>query len=52
MENEGGPGTQYSHWERRLFFNEIMTGAVFGGDFIFSMFTFKLLEDTGWYRLQ
>jgi leishmanolysin len=51
MENEGGAGTANAHWERRIFFNEIMTGSDMSGDFIFSMFTFKLLEDSGWYRL-
>jgi hypothetical protein len=37
-----------SHLERRLFNNEIMTGSDMAGDFIFSIFTFKVLEDSGY----
>ena len=51
MENEGGSGTTESHWERALFNNEIMTGSDLSGDFIFSIFTFIALYDTGWYKL-
>ena len=51
MENDGGVGTKDCHLERRLFNNEIMTGSDLSGDFIFSIFTFKVLEDSGWYRL-
>jgi leishmanolysin-like peptidase len=51
MEDNGGIGTSESHWERRLFFNELMTGTDTPGDFIFSIFTFMLLQDSGWYRL-
>lgn len=51
MENQGGSGTADSHMERSLFLNEIMTGSDITGDSIFSIFTFKLLEDSGWYRL-
>lgn len=51
MENEGGSGTTDSHWERALFNNEIMTGSDLSGDFIFSIFTFMALYETGWYKL-
>ena len=40
-----------SHFERRIFYNELMTASDMEGDFILSIFTFKLLEDSGWYRL-
>jgi hypothetical protein len=49
MENEGGSGTANSHLERALFNNEIMTGSDMTGDFLFSMFTFTILLDSGWY---
>lgn len=31
-----------------LFYNEIMTGSAATGDFVFSIFTLALLEDSGW----
>jgi hypothetical protein len=34
-----------------LFNNELMTGSDLSGDFILSIFTLKVLEDSGWYRL-
>jgi hypothetical protein len=37
-----------THFERSLFSNEIMTGSDMAGDFIFSIFTFKVLEDSGY----
>lgn len=40
-----------SHWERRILFNEMMTGSDMTGDFLFSIFTMALLEDSGWYRM-
>lgn len=52
MEDDGGPGTKNAHFERRLLYNEVMTGSDMAGEFIFSIFTFKILEDSGWYRLQ
>lgn len=48
MEDQGGDGSQDSHWERRLFFNDLMIAQDQVGDFIFSIFNFKLLEDTGY----
>jgi leishmanolysin len=48
LENNGGQGTAGSHWERTTFGNEAMTGSDFPGA-VFSVFTFKLLEGSGWY---
>ena len=48
LENGGSSGTAASHWERRLFQNEYMTGYS-SYDPQFSIFTLALLEDTGWY---
>ena len=50
LENNGGPGTAGSHWERVTFGNEAMTGSDFP-DSVFTIFTFKLLESTGWYNM-
>lgn len=41
-------GTMGSHWERTTFGNEAMTGSNITGA-VFSIFTFKLLEGSGWY---
>lgn len=48
LENQGGPGTELAHWEKRLFENEGMTGA-FTQNSVFSRITLALMEDTGWY---
>lgn len=50
LENNGGAGTAGSHWERLTFGNEAMTGSEFP-DSVFTVFTFKLLEGTGWYNM-
>lgn len=49
IENQGGVGTEYTHWEKRLFENEAMTGT-YTQNPVFSRITFALMEDTGWYR--
>ncbi|CAD8076722.1 unnamed protein product [Paramecium sonneborni] len=51
MEQEGGDGTAESHWERTLFYNEMMTGSDMISDFVLTDFTFQLLQDTGYYRI-
>ena len=49
IENQGGLGTEYTHWEKRLFENEAMTGT-YTQNPVFSRITFALMEDTGWYK--
>lgn len=49
IENQGGVGTEYTHWEKRLFENEAMTGT-YTQNPVFSRITFALMEDTGWYK--
>ncbi|CAD8138790.1 unnamed protein product [Paramecium pentaurelia] len=51
MENNGGSGTQGSHFERNLYYNEIMTGSDMTGNFLITDFTFQLFQDTGFYRI-
>lgn len=46
-ENGGGGGTQGSHWERRVVYNEFMTGFS-SYDPRISKLTLALLEDSGW----
>lgn len=48
LENQGGSGTQNSHWEKRVAMNEYMTGTASRNP-VFSDLTMALLKDTGWY---
>lgn len=50
LENDGGLGTMFSHFEKRLLENEAMTGT-HTHDRQFSRFTLAVLEDTGWYHV-
>ncbi|GMT17248.1 hypothetical protein PFISCL1PPCAC_8545, partial [Pristionchus fissidentatus] len=50
LENQGGDGTAITHWEKRIFENEAMTGTHTQNP-VYSRMTFALLEDTGWYRV-
>ncbi|CAJ0580665.1 unnamed protein product, partial [Mesorhabditis spiculigera] len=49
LENQGGEGTALTHWEKRLFENEAMTGTHTQNP-VYSRLTLALLEDSGWYR--
>ena len=49
LEDQGGDGTAITHWEKRIFQDEAMTGTVHTKDPAYSRLTFALLEDTGWY---
>ena len=49
LENQGGEGTALTHWEKRIFENEAMTG-VHTQNPVYSNMTLALLEDSGWYR--
>ena len=50
LENQGGEGTALTHWEKRLFENEAMTGT-YTQHPVFSRITLALMEDTGWYKV-
>jgi len=50
LEDQGGDGTAYTHWEKRVFQNEAMTGTVHTDNPIYSRITLALMEDSGWYR--
>lgn len=49
LENQGGDGTALTHWEKRLFENEAMTGTHTQNP-VYSRLTLALMEDSGWYR--
>ena len=50
IENQGRTGTRWTHWEKRVFENEAMTGT-YTQNPIFSRITLALMEDTGWYKV-
>lgn len=49
LENQGGDGTVLTHWEKRVFENEAMTGTHTQNP-VYSRLTLALLEDSGWYE--
>ena len=50
IEDEGGPSSQGSHWEKRTLYNEVLQSAATDQQTHFSAFTLAYMEDTGWYR--
>ncbi|XP_048752274.1 leishmanolysin-like peptidase [Ostrea edulis] len=50
VENQGIYGTSVTHWEKRLFENEVMTGT-YTQNPVISRVTLALMEDTGWYQV-
>jgi hypothetical protein len=50
LEDGGSSGTAGSHWEKRLFNNEYMTGSS-AYDPVYSDITMALFEDSGWYTV-
>ncbi|CAJ0594957.1 unnamed protein product [Cylicocyclus nassatus] len=50
VESQGGPGTAGSHWEKRVFENEAMSG-VATQVYAVSRLTLALFEDSGWYTV-
>jgi len=51
LENDGDEGSAGSHFERAIFFNEVMTASTIK-DPVFSGFGFSLLADSGWYGVE
>lgn len=49
LEDQGDEGTSLTHWEKRVFENEAMTGTHTQNP-VYSRLTLALMEDTGWYR--
>ncbi|RXG73912.1 Leishmanolysin-like peptidase [Armadillidium vulgare] len=48
LEDQGFDGTALTHWEKRAFENEAMTGTHTQNP-VYSRITLALMEDTGWY---
>lgn len=51
LENDGDAGSAGAHFERSIFFNEVMTASTIK-DQVFSGFGFSLLSDSGWYGIE
>lgn len=49
MEDGGGSGTAGSHWEKRIFGNDYMTGVRDSNGAVITALSVALLGDTGWY---
>lgn len=49
LEDQGEDGTALTHWEKRVFENEAMTGTHTQNP-VYSRLTLALMEDTGWYK--
>jgi leishmanolysin len=51
LEDQGGVGTEGSHWEKMLMYGDFMQGDTGADDWVFSDISFALLEDSGWYSV-
>lgn len=49
LEDQGLDGTALTHWEKRVFENEAMTGT-YTQNSVISRITLAMMEDTGWYK--
>jgi hypothetical protein len=49
LEQQGGAGTEGSHWDKRIAREEYMVGDMGIHDPVYSKLTFALLKDSGWY---
>ena len=52
LENQGGTGTEASHWEARILLGEYMTGYAYTEEQVISEFTLAVLEDSGYYKVK
>lgn len=49
LENGGGSGSQGSHWERSVYYNEFMTASSSNSADLISGLTLNFLKDTGYF---
>ena len=50
LEDQGGPGTHLSHWEKRIMMNDFMTASI-STDTIYSRISLAVFKDSGWYQV-
>ena len=51
LEDQGGPGTENSHWDQRILLGDYMGGIMYQEDIAISEITLALLEDSQWYEV-
>jgi hypothetical protein len=49
LENQGGQGTENSHWEARVMLSDLMIGFTYD-EAVLSEITLAFYEDSGWYK--
>ena len=50
LEEQGGTGSEISHWEQRILLGDYMGAVIYQEEMVISEFTLALLEDSGWYK--
>ena len=50
LEDQGGQGTAFSHWEQRILLGDYMGGVIYQEEMAIYEITLALLEDSGWYK--
>jgi hypothetical protein len=50
LENQGGSGSAGSHWERSIYYDEMMTASVWPSGLKVTPLTLNLLKDSGFYH--
>ena len=51
LEDQGGEGTAFSHWEQRILLGDYMGGIIYQEEMAISEITLALLEDSSWYKV-
>ena len=50
LEDQGGQGSNMSHWDQRILLGEYMGAVIYQEEMAISEFTLAFLEDSGWYK--
>jgi hypothetical protein len=51
LEDQGGPGSENSHWEQRILLGDYMGAIIYQEEMTISEITLALLEDSSWYKI-
>jgi leishmanolysin len=51
LETQGGEGTAFAHWEKRVMYNDYMTPDAQIDDIVYTDVSMALFEDMGWYSV-
>lgn len=50
LENQGGSGSLYQHWDKRMVGTEYMNPQILINDAVYSDLSLAVFEDSGWYK--